>query len=90
MFSLKDELLQSMKEILEKMANLKGKIEMTEQKIESRLGEVEKQINYFQSEMQNIQTIRKVTTGEDGDNALSPTRLPTVLEEVCFAWQYNV
>ena len=70
------ELLQSMREIQEKLAKLEGKMATMEQKLESRLGEVERQ-------MQNFQTIGGATTGENGDNVVSPSTLPTVPEEVC-------
>lgn len=70
------ELLQSMREIQEKLAKLEGKMVTMEQKLESRLGEVERQ-------MQSFQTIGGATTGENGDNVVPPSRLPTVPEEVC-------
>ena len=70
------ELLQSMREIQEKLAKLEGKMATMEQKLESRLGEVERQ-------MQNFQTIGGAITGENGDNVVSPSTLPTVPEEVC-------
>lgn len=69
--SLKDELLQSMREmVLETTAVLEKKIETVEQSLQSRVEEVKKQIEYVKSEMEQ-QSQAVGTREEPVDNEAS-------------------
>ena len=84
--TMKDELLQSMREIRDKMSKLEGKMDGIEKTFESRMAEVEKQIQSVRSDIQSFQTNGTVT----GEIALSPSRLAP-LPEVGFQepWYQN-
>jgi hypothetical protein len=84
--TMRDELLQSMREIRDKMSKLEGKMDGIEKTFESRMAQVEKQIQSVRSDIQSFQANGTVT----GEIALSPSR-PATLPEVSFQepWLQN-